>query len=103
VLDNSIPLNSRREVQKVKLFRWDETPARGTATALLVESQATKGVGFQSCEGGFAVRSLSTSGSVPILVESRVVPPYCSVDPGKDSHCTTEDTTHAKSTKVHGS
>ena len=38
------------------------------------------------------------SGSVPGLVEIRVVPPYCSVDPGKDSRSTREDTTHANST-----
>jgi hypothetical protein len=37
-------------------------------------------------------------GSVPILVERRVVPPYRSVDPAKNSHCTTEDTARAKST-----
>ena len=38
-------------------------------------------------------------GSVPGLVEIRVVPPYSSVDPGKDFRPKTEDTTHAKSTK----
>jgi hypothetical protein len=37
--------------------------------------------------------------SVPGLVEIRVVPPYCSVDPGQDSRSNTEDTTHGKSTK----
>ena len=39
------------------------------------------------------------AGSVPGLAKIQVVPRYCSVDPAKDSRFTTEDTTHAKSTK----
>ena len=49
-------------------------------------------VGGMNVPGGF----------VPGLVEIRVVPPYCSVDPGKDLRSNTEDTTHDEGTNISG-